>query len=77
MSRWFLLHLPSFLSGNRPCESTRRKPEGRNALAVRSSKLLTHFSDHSVIITMRANPDPNEILTSFYAQRSMLETNPD
>jgi len=66
-----------FLLDARPHQSTRRKPEGRNKLAVPCSTLLTDFSDHSVIITMRANPDPNEILTIFYAQRSMLETNPD
>jgi hypothetical protein len=49
-----------FLSEDGDDQSTRRKPEGRNGLAVRCSKLLTHFSDHSVIITMRANPDPSK-----------------
>jgi len=66
-----------FLSEDGDDQSTRRKHEGCNKLAVRCSTVLTHLSDHSIIITMRANPDPNEILAIFDTQRSMIETDPD
>jgi|LZCG01.1.fsa_nt_gb hypothetical protein len=67
----------AFLSENGAAQSTRHRDEGHSGSVVECSKLLTPFLDHPVIITVRANPDPNEILASLYAQRSMIETNPD